>query len=135
MLQVKLVGVSLSALKKMHYLGNGLIIICLFCMCYSLSVYTLYLAGIVANFVVPVQRTYGRMLAERIKDDKISSADLLSQGVKIIRAIHILLIVMFPICLQFGSFKSPIFMSCLAIVTLLMTSQIFKIKEKTHDIT
>jgi hypothetical protein len=109
--------------KQSYYflfmLCNTLIIICLLIMLFHTSFFTICLSGIVASLASPIHRSYARVLAESSQYSNISSAVLLGQGMLTIRALHLVLMVVFPFTLSYRNFELPIIISLVAILILI----------------
>jgi len=98
---------------------NTLIILCLVIMLFHTSFFTICLSGIVASITSPIHRSYARVLAESSRYRKISSSMLLGQGILSIRALHLVLMVIFPFILSDKNFDLPIATSLITILILI----------------
>jgi len=104
---------------------NTLIIVCLVIMLFHTSFFTICLSGIVASLASPIHRSYARVLAEHSIYRNISSSMLLAQGLLSVRALHLVLMVIFPFLLSDKNFELPIATSLITILILTNANSLF----------
>lgn len=108
-------------LNKLFVLSNAGLIACIAVIAVNPSDLSMYFAGIVCTLAIPIQRTYARQQAANIESENHSAAELIAHGNKLIRLIHLVLVLLFPLTMQIGGLGLTSMFS-LFVITLLAVS-------------
>lgn len=82
---------------------------------------SMYIAGVMCTLAIPIHRTYTRRMAQKYESTYYSAAQLIAQGNRHIRFIHIALVMVFPLAVQAGGLQLTALLS-LSVITLLALS-------------
>jgi len=128
---VRLKEIFQFSIEHLFVFSNFILVISISAIVIVPSDKSIYLSGVVCTFAIPIQRTYSRQFADILQSEFHSAAELIAHGNRLIRFIHMSLVCLFPIAMQFGGLQVTTVLSLVAISFLAMSNKILPIQNQT----